>query len=99
MVSTISHMNQLILCVKLLAAILPVAVCFIDGLWFRLPILLIQVISAIQKTQERVLMKCTDTDQRFIYFFILFLLCMWCPAVNKTTAAVWTNNSIVCQEH
>lgn len=58
-------MNQLVLCVKFLVAALPVAVGFIDGLLFRLSILFVQVISAIQQTQERVLMKHMDTDQKF----------------------------------
>lgn len=48
-------MNKLVLCVELFVAALPVAVGFVDGLWLRLPIFLVQVISAIQKTQERVL--------------------------------------------
>lgn len=52
-------MNQLVLCVKLLVAALPVAVGFIDGLLFGLPVLLIQIVSAIQETQERVLTKHT----------------------------------------
>lgn len=55
--SRISHMNQLVLRVKLLVAALPVAVGFIDGLLFGLPVLLIQVVSAVQETQERVLIK------------------------------------------
>lgn len=55
--SIISYMNQLVLGVKFLVAALPVAVGFIDGLLFRLPILLIQIVSAIQETQERVLIK------------------------------------------
>jgi len=41
-------MNELVLRVKFLAAALPVTVGFIDGLWFRLPVILVQVISAIQ---------------------------------------------------
>lgn len=56
-ISCITYMNQLVLCVKLLVAALPVAVGFIYGLLFGLPVLLIQVISAIQETQERVLIR------------------------------------------
>lgn len=52
-----AYMNELVLCVKLLVAALPVAVCFVYGLLFRLPVLFVQVISAIQQTQERVLGK------------------------------------------
>lgn len=50
-----TYVNELVLCVKFLVAALPVAVCFIYGLLFRLPVLLVQVISTIQKTQEGVL--------------------------------------------
>lgn len=57
-----AYMNKLVLCVKLLVAALPVAVCFIYGLLFRLPVLFVQVISAIQQTQERVLGKHMGTD-------------------------------------
>lgn len=52
-----SHMDELVLCVKFLVAALPATVGFIDGLWFWFPILLVQVVSAVQKTQKRVLMK------------------------------------------
>lgn len=52
-------MNQLVLCVKFLVAALPVAVGFIYGLLFGLPVLFVQVISTVQETQERVLMKHT----------------------------------------
>lgn len=50
-----TYVDELVLCVKFLVAALPVAVCFIYELLFRLPILLVQVISTIQKTQEGVL--------------------------------------------
>lgn len=50
-----TYVDKLVLCVKFLVAALPVAVCFIYELLFRLPILLVQVISTIQKTQEGVL--------------------------------------------
>lgn len=53
---SISHMNKLVLCVKLLVAAFPATVSFVDSLWLRFPILFVQVISAIQQTQERVLM-------------------------------------------
>lgn len=57
-----AYMNKLVLCVKLLVAALPVAVCFIYGLLFRLTVFFVQVISAIQQTQEWVLDKYMGTD-------------------------------------
>lgn len=52
-------MNELVLRVKLLVAALPATVGLIDGFWLVLPVLLVQVISAVQEPHQMILLKHT----------------------------------------